>query len=454
MSMTFPALAAVQAELKSIFSAAGNDYDLSRVTIKGCQNNADKLAHIKALNDRRDELLGVASAADETGYTENGTAFGDPGRSYSGAYGQARKSIDLAAKSGLLPDYAAERATELVESGPDRDRTLAARWATAAGDPDYLKAFMRLVADPKKGHLLWTAKERDAYQAVAAVHADLKAMSTSAGAGGEMIPLTLDPAIMLTNAGSINPLRRISRTVRTVSNTWQGVTSAGATAEWKAESAQSADGSPVLAEAPIAVHMGDVDVPYSYEVEQDAMNFASELQKVLNDAADLLQATAFTTGTGTGQPFGVVTGATVVNNAAGAFVAADVYTLQNSLPARFSGNAQWCANIAVINKISEFETTAGNLKFPEIRQDRLLRKPMNELSDMSGDFSTLNSKFLLYGNFQAGFVIVDRIGSTLEILPGFGANQRPTGQRHAFLTFRTGSKVVVPAAIRVLNKTA
>jgi predicted phage gp36 major capsid-like protein len=60
---------------------------------------------------------------------------------------------------------------------------------------------------------------------------------------------------------------------------------------------------------------------------------------------------------------------------------------------------------------------------------------------------------LLYGDFQAGFVIVDQVGSMLEILPGYGANQRPTGQRHAFLTFRTGSAVVVPNAFRVLNKT-
>jgi hypothetical protein len=50
------------------------------------------------------------------------------------------------------------------------------------------------------------------------------------------------------------------------------------------------------------------------------------------------------------------------------------------------------------------------------------------------------------------FVIVDRIGSTLELVPHLvGSNRRPTGQRGALLWFRTGSNVVVPQAFRLLN---
>ena len=49
-------------------------------------------------------------------------------------------------------------------------------------------------------------------------------------------------------------------------------------------------------------------------------------------------------------------------------------------------------------------------------------------------------------------VIVDRIGSTLELVPHLvGSSRRPTGQRGALLWFRTGSNVVVPQAFRMLN---
>lgn len=65
--------------------------------------------------------------------------------------------------------------------------------------------------------------------------------------------------------------------------------------------------------------------------------------------------------------------------------------------------------------------------------------------------ATANNYVLLYGDFT-NFVIVDRIGTTLELVPHlFGANQRPTGQRGALLWFRTGSDVVVPNAFRLLD---
>jgi HK97 family phage major capsid protein len=80
---------------------------------------------------------------------------------------------------------------------------------------------------------------------------------------------------------------------------------------------------------------------------------------------------------------------------------------------------------------------------------------MNELSNMDGTINvaaTENNYPLVYGDFGAGMVIVDRIGSTLELVPHlFGANRRPTGQHGALLWFRTGSDVVIPNAFRLLS---
>ncbi|MBC2934295.1 phage major capsid protein [Nocardioides sp. zg-1228] len=131
--------------------------------------------------------------------------------------------------------------------------------------------------------------------------------------------------------------------VQTATEGWTGITSAGATAEWKAEAAQAADESPTIDDQPIPVHFGDVFVPYSFEVGMDPARFTEELSAVLRDAADQLQATA-STGSGTGQPKGFLTALTGTSSEVNAaaddiFARGDVYNLQNQLPARFQANA-------------------------------------------------------------------------------------------------------------------
>jgi HK97 family phage major capsid protein len=414
-------------------------------------------AQLVVLADQRQRLERLESLAADPRNLVDGTPF--TGETMSNQRGstpdqvRAHTNIENAVKRGILPDDAAQTATRLVENNADK-RGVAAKWAAVAGDPDYQAAFVKLLADPKRGHMLWTDAEKAAYQAVQ----EFRAMDLDATDGAEMVPLTLDPAIMLTSAGSINPLRQVSRIVTTATNTWQGVTSAGATAEWKVEAAEAADGSPELAEASIPVFLYDVDVPFSYEIGQDASNFLQELQKVMLDATDNLQMAAFTTGAGTTEPTGIVTalvGTASEINGGGSEVLAvgDPLLLQNVLPARFSPRARWMANIAIINSIGAFETTNGALRFPEVSQGQLLRKPFHELSNMDGAINaaaTANNYVLLYGDFD-NFIIVDRIGATFEILPGFGANNRPTAQKHAFLTGRVGSDAPVIEAFRLLD---
>src|SRR5690606_40992056 len=45
--------------------------------------------------------------------------------------------------------------------------------------------------------------------------------------GGFAVPFQLDPIIILTNDGSISPLRQIARVEQITTKTWQGVTSSG-----------------------------------------------------------------------------------------------------------------------------------------------------------------------------------------------------------------------------------
>jgi HK97 family phage major capsid protein len=287
---------------------------------------------------------------------------------------------------------------------------------------------------------------------------------THDSAGGYLSPLIVDPAVLLTSNGSNNPLRQISRVVQTISDTWNGITSAGVTAEWTAEAAEVADASPTLGSPSIPVYKGDAFVPFSFEIGMDATNFMQELGKLLVDGADQLTATAYTTGSGSGQPTGIIT--SLVGSAGTVplitpatpetLVAGDVYAVQNALAPRFQPRASWNANLSIIKTLRQQETSNGALKFPALQDNppMLLGRTMYENSNMDGTFdaaATANNYLLLYGAFEQ-FVVVDRLGSTLEILPHLvGSNRRPTGQRGALLWFRTGSNVVVPQAFRLLN---
>jgi len=366
----------------------------------------------------------------------------------------AMRVVDRHIRDGRLAERGAELVESAMHSGTPFEQSWTRRWTIATGSEAYERAFAKMLTGPH-GHLAWTREESDAWRAVAAVQAEQRAMGLTDAAGGFMVPFHLDPAITLTSDGSVNPLREISRVVQTASNAWNGVTSAGVTAEWTAEAAEVADASPTLDQPNIPVHKGDAFVPFSYEIGQDAVAFLSELTTLLRDAADQLTATAFTTGSGNGQPKGVLTAlwetpGPVVHSDGAELAADDIFAVQNALPPRFQPRAVWNANLTTLNIARQFETSNGALKFPELQSNppMLLGRRVYENSNMDA----AEGDVLLYGDFAAGFTIVDRIGSTLELVQNlFGEHGRPTGQRGALLWFRTGSDVVVPNAFRVLN---
>lgn len=392
---------------------------------------------------------------------EAGTPGGDSKPEVSGVRGNAQRMIERSFKADDLPAYAAEKATQLVTQGRLNDQDLAARWILATGDEHYRSAFAKLCADPTNGNRLWDERELAAFQNANRVQQEMRAMSLTDNAGGYLVPFQLDPAIIITNVGTINPLRAISKVVQATGDVWNGVTSAGVTAQWLAEATEAADASPTLGQPNISNYKGSAFVPYSYEVGMDTPNFLSEVGKLLADGAERLQATGFTTGSGIGQPVGIVTAldgtaSEIAPTTPETFAAADIYKVQNALPPRYQANARWMAALATANSIDQFETTNGAKKFPDVAGPvpTLLRKPFHENSDMDSSINpaaTADNFVLVYGDFS-NFIITDRIGSTVELIPNLmGANRRPTGQRGLFLWFRTGSDSVNDAAFVSLN---
>lgn len=79
---------------------------------------------------------------------------------------QARRTLDTLVGSDQLDARAAETVDRLTVTGPRSERDFAARMIQATGDDTYFRAFSRLMADPARGHLLWSPEEQTAFQTV------------------------------------------------------------------------------------------------------------------------------------------------------------------------------------------------------------------------------------------------------------------------------------------------
>jgi HK97 family phage major capsid protein len=204
-------------------------------------------------------------------------------------------------------------------------------------------------------------------------------------------------------------------------------------------------------------------VPFSFEVDQDWSSVAAELARLIADAKDVLEATKFLLGAGSGssEPVGILTIGTtgaltttqrVQTTGAGAIAIGDVYALKQAMgQTRYAATATWAFNPTRLDAVYRL-TPSGSTTEPQIMTDRngpLLGRPTAEWSTMATGNATTN-KWALYGDFKQGYVIGDRLGMSLEIIPHlFGATNRyPTGQRGAYAIWRNDGKCKVLNALR------
>lgn len=356
-----------------------------------------------------------------------------------------------------LPDAAREAATRAIENDKDPAGALA-RYTVTASDPDYYRAFAAVFRDPTSGHYEWNEAERAAYRRVTEL---TRAMNIGTGsAGGFLAPYELDPNIIISSAGSIDPMRQVARVTQTAYNEKRFVTSAGVTASWDAEAAEVSDDSPTLAQPPVTAFKGAAYVQASYELDEDT-NIAREVGMLFADAKAQLESNAFTLGTGSGQPKGIITalvaagGSTVIATATNVLAQADLYNNQAALPARWRSRAKFMMNLSTINGYRQLPQASGlnySIISDTTNPPTALGWQVIENSAMDGTLGAAASDYtVLSGDFQQ-YAIVDRVGTILVPIPFvMGATRRPTGERGWYLHWRTGGDVLVADAFRLTN---
>ncbi len=356
----------------------------------------------------------------------------------------------------ITPDDVKVEALRTVQSvrGGIRARRAAALHCLATGSEAYRSAFAKKMQGRE-----WAFTPEEA----AAVE---RAQSLTDADGGFAVPFTLDPTIIFTNASAINPFRRIGRVVTTVTDQWQGVTGGAASFSWDAEGAEVSDDSITLTDAPIPVHKMQGFIPYSIEIDGDWASLDGDLRMAMMEGRDELEAAAHWSGTGVGQPTGIETALiaaglppiVAASLPVNTFTSADVFNLQGLLPPRHRmANPTWVMDIATSNAIRGFDTGGGGEFWASLAPGApptILGWPWEEVSEMdsTADFAGAGTWYVLgVGDFSR-FVIVDRLGMTVENIPHlFGAANRPTGQRGLYAVMRSGANVVDPNAFRLLR---
>lgn len=363
------------------------------------------------------------------------------------------RALSAIEKMPAANDKVRAAATELIERWDTEDGKLS-KLCLALSEPTYMRAWAKLAKAPLAPDL--DEAER---KAVTRVTSYARAMSLTDAAGGYLVPFQLDPTVIITANGSLNEIRRASRQVIATGDIWYGVSSGAVTWSYDAEATEVSDDSPTFAQPNIPIYKAAGFVPISIEAFQDEANVTQEVGRLLAFGKDVLEAQAFTTGTGSGQPTGIVTaltgGASVVAGGA-TFDISDVYKLQGALPARYRSQASWLGSNLVYNQVRQFAETDGHAMWSHLgdgRPAQLLGRPILESENMAGDLTVAASTHhaLVFGDFQ-NYVIADRIGMTVEFVPHlFGNNNRPTGQRGWYAYVRHGADSVNDGAFRMLD---
>ncbi|AEV52065.1 putative capsid protein [Rhodococcus phage REQ1] len=452
------------AELPEAEQAEWDGLDAERAKV------ASSIERIEARIKRMGELA-------DTGSTERGTDTGTPAfharrdiHDIDAIRREARSEEDFVER---LQDNA-RRATEKMHFSPQVSRDAAqerierllvnvdskgdlAKRILVTGTATYERAFGKAALSQSLQGL--TAEEARAL----ALGADVASGSN----GGFAVPVQLDPTVIHTSAIDINPLRGLARVVQITGKEWQGVTSANGIVVSRGTEASATDGSsPTLAQPKVRAERVSAFVPFSFEIEQDWSAMRQEITLMLGEAKDAEEAGSFLTGDGLGvNPQGLLTGVGAGQDVAGsispALTSGDIYALEEALPNRYRANARFLGAKATYNRIRQIDTAGGADLWERLGAglpSQLIGYPLHEASKMDGYPKTAAAKrVLVLGDFR-NFLIVDRIGMSIELVPHVFATSGgaivPTGQRGLFAVWRNNSKVLVPDAFRVLKTKA
>lgn len=152
---------------------------------------------------------------------------------------------------------------------------------------------------------------------------------------------------------------------------------------------------------------------------------------------------------------GLVAGERIASGGASTIVTAGLYSFIRAVPARFSTNSTLVANASTLDAIYRL-TPSGSTTEPQVmptREGPVLNVPQREWSSLPNVGT--GAKVAVVGDWKSGYVIVDRVGMSIELVPHLlGSNRRPSASRGLFAWWRVGASVLAANALRYMEVAA
>jgi hypothetical protein len=114
------------------------------------------------------------------------------------------RTLERHQRTDTMSNRAATAMESVVRSQDPSGTT--ARYLTAVGSEHYLSAFGKLLKYGSSAPMRMTREEFDAMQAVTQVESERAMVDVTGAQGGFAIPISIDPTILLTSSGALNPV--------------------------------------------------------------------------------------------------------------------------------------------------------------------------------------------------------------------------------------------------------
>lgn len=315
-----------------------------------------------------------------------------------------------------------------------------------------------MVGEAKGGDDVEAKAEFSGFVRKGLIPAEKKAVNTGTDAdGGYAVPMQIDSAIesLLVD---ISPMRQLARVVPANTSDFKTLVNVRGTASgWVGETATRGEtDSPQLAE--VTYPSGEIYAfPMATQRALDDLAFDAEgwLQAEIADEFALQEGAAFVTGNGTNKPkgfLGYTTAATadgvrafgtlqhLITTSDSGFPTTNpgdvLIALMHSLRSGYRRGAAWIMNTNTLSVIAKMKDGNDNYLWrpglADGQPSTLLGYPVYEDENMP-DIAT-NALPIAFGNFQRGYTIVDRTGTSLLRDPytkkgyvGFYATKRVSG---------------------------
>ncbi len=281
-------------------------------------------------------------------------------------------------------------------------------------------------------------------------------VSGTASAGGYTVAPEYATNV-ITKITEINPMRQLANVMSIgTGKVYIPTLASDASGGWVTEVASRPSSEPTFGQVEIDVYEHAVVIPVSRVLLEDSfINLPAFLADRIAVKFAQAEADAFLTGDGSGKPTGIVDNPAAFSGVSvGTDIIEDIVDLFYSLKTAYAARGSWLMSretMGAIRKAADVASGRGAIWSDGIgggTPARLLGAPVYEASLDTYGSSAATGVVAMFGDFNAGYQVVDRVG--VEIM-----RDDYTGADNGIVKFRArkrvGGKLVLPEALVALK---